>query len=239
MDHVLPNVEWLAGKVEDVQLLLVEPDSDLPSREDVLRLKRIHELHGNTYTVHLPTLKAVDGEKRRHSVETLARVIDLTRPADPLGWTLHVGPSPVAPDTDVERWHEWAVTSVLDLGQLTGVLPHHLRVENLYAADLAPLRRVVSASGCQLCLDVGHVVMARGRPLDAARDHLPVTGHIHLHGVTDRDHRSVAHFPDLSGFLALLEATRFDGVLTMEVFGKEDFESSLEAYARAAREVTT
>ena len=232
-DHVLPNVEWLAGKVEDVQLLLVEPGEDLPTREDVLRLKRIQELHGTSYTVHLPNLKAVPGPKRRESVEVLASVIELTRPVSPRGWTLHVGPSPVAPDVDLASWHDLAVTSVRELAALAGVPATSLQVENLYAADLAPMRRLVEESGCRLCLDVGHVLMAKGSPHQAARDHLAVTDHIHLHGVADRDHRPLRHFPDLPGFLRVLDQGGFSGVLTVEVFGQEDFESSWEACTRA------
>ena len=55
---------------------------------------------------------------------------------------------------------------------------------------------------------------------------------IHLHGLKDgRDHQSVAHMPpqQLDAVLQLLVESAYRGIVTLEIFGQEDFESSMAA----------
>jgi len=51
---------------------------------------------------------------------------------------------------------------------------------------------------------------------------------VHLHGVGSRDHQSLRHQDagQVAAVLALLDARGFDGVLTLEVFGRDDFLAS-------------
>src|SRR5262245_25369283 len=56
-DDILPNVRYLADKVQDVELVLFEVDdgpNNLPSSETVAELAALADAHDLTYTVHLP-----------------------------------------------------------------------------------------------------------------------------------------------------------------------------------------
>ena len=53
---------------------------------------------------------------------------------------------------------------------------------------------------------------------------------IHLHGIAERDHRSLAFMPQEKVQLVLRELIRahYQGVLTLEMFSQDDFLSSLD-----------
>ena len=63
---------------------------------------------------------------------------------------------------------------------------------------------------------------------------------IHLHGVHERDHASLAHMPDALLFpvLRTLVQENFTGVVTLEVFGESDFFTSRAAVLRALEYIT-
>ena len=57
-----------------------------------------------------------------------------------------------------------------------------------------------------------------------------VTRVIHMHGIAERDHRSLAFMPRdqvCQVWKELMDAN-YEGVLTLEIFSEEDFTSSLE-----------
>jgi tetraacyldisaccharide-1-P 4'-kinase len=66
-DDILPNVEYLAPRVDDVELVLFETDEhggNLPDGALRDRLSALAAAHALTYTVHLPLdlrLGTVDG----------------------------------------------------------------------------------------------------------------------------------------------------------------------------------
>jgi len=51
---------------------------------------------------------------------------------------------------------------------------------------------------------------------------------VHLHGIGSRDHQSLRHqdVAQVAAVLALLQDRNYDGVLTLEVFGRDDFSTS-------------
>jgi hypothetical protein len=55
-EEILPNVLFLADKVDDIELVLFESDefSNLPDETTVKRLKEIADRSDLTYTIHLP-----------------------------------------------------------------------------------------------------------------------------------------------------------------------------------------
>ena len=237
-DHALPNVEWLAGKVDDIQLLLLEPDGDLPSAADIERMKAVAALYGLSFTVHLPNLMAAgSNDAQRAAVDAAARLMALSAPLDPFGWVVHLDPGVPEPGPDRDRWIERGADSVVRLARAFGGDVAKVRVENQQARDLAPNRDVAAASGCRLCLDLGHVLAAGADPFAAVDAHLPEADHLHVHGVADRDHRALEHFPDLGRLVERLVACDFAGVFTIEVFGQDPFERSMAALRRAIREL--
>ncbi len=80
---ILPNVTRLAGKVDDIQLILFEGEfSNLPSPEIISELKRLGELHDLTYTIHFPInfkLGDTDEDLRQKAVESHKYIIELTK----------------------------------------------------------------------------------------------------------------------------------------------------------------
>ncbi len=59
---------------------------------------------------------------------------------------------------------------------------------------------------------------------------LPRTRVVHLHGIAERDHRSLAFMPQEKVAEVWKELIKADyrGVLTLEMFSEEDFVSSLD-----------
>ena len=55
-DEILPNLRFLADRVDDVELVLFESDeySNLPTKSDVAEMGRIANDNDLTFTVHLP-----------------------------------------------------------------------------------------------------------------------------------------------------------------------------------------
>jgi sugar phosphate isomerase/epimerase len=111
-DDILPNVRFLAGKVQDVELVLFEVDegpNNLPSPEVVAELAALAARHGLTYTVHLPLdLRLGAGGAESHaSMVKARRVIECTRPLDPWANVLHVDGREVKGGADPARLAEW------------------------------------------------------------------------------------------------------------------------------------
>ncbi|MFH1808800.1 MAG: cobamide remodeling phosphodiesterase CbiR [Pseudomonadota bacterium] len=230
-DHLLPNVEWLQDRVDDVQILLLEPEGDLPDPDAIARMAAIGRDTGLSYSVHLPTLVALDGDPCERSAQAVAAMLRLIEPLAPSAGVLHIVPAPPEAGDALHTWVERARCGLARIAELAGVDPLRLAVENQWAYDVACNRALAEHSGCSLCLDLGHVHYAHADPLPILAANLECTNHIHIHGVADRDHRSLEHFPPLAGILQTLQERAYQGVVTVEVFGVEAFESSLKALA--------
>lgn len=80
---ILPNVERLTGKVDDIQLILFEGEfSNLPSPEVIAQLKTLGQQHNLSYTIHCPiNLKLGDADEslRQKAVESHRYIMKLTR----------------------------------------------------------------------------------------------------------------------------------------------------------------
>ena len=238
-DQILPNVEWLLGRVDDVQLLMMEAHGDLPDERELRRLRRLAEDGGMSYTVHLPVEPMIgdpDEPLRRWSVAVLADLITDLEPVVPTGWVLHPEPKPPPAGEERDAWVERCVHSIGELLELTGIEPHSLRLENM-EQDLEPHREVMKRTGVSGCLDLGHVLLLGGDPVAFLEAHLPVATQLHIHGVTDRDHVSLEHYPRLEATVQTLLDARFEGILTLEVFSEPAFRRSMDELSRAAEAV--
>lgn len=236
-DDILPNVRYLAGKVRDVELILFEVDdgpNNLPSRETVTELARLAALYDLSYTVHLPLdLKlAADGSVRDASLIKAQRVIECTRPLDPWAYVVHLEGKKVRSSTDrtvVKRWQDQAVQALEIVAGWAGG-PEKLAVENLegYPPDFN--EPVIDRIPVSRCVDIGHLWLDRVPALPYVARALPRTRVIHIHGIAERDHSSLAHVSpaDLDAITRHL-MNHYRAVLTLEVFGEIDFLSSLEA----------
>lgn len=235
---ILPNVRYLAGKVQDVELVLFEVDDgpeNLPSREQITELRSIAADNDLTYTIHLPLdlRLADDGSPRHASITKARRILDCTRELNPWAYVLHLDGKSVLNGTargDMRRWQEQAVQSLTIVGEWAGDA-QKLAVENLEGYPLDFYQPVLERIAVSRTVDVGHLWLDGYDPIAYLREALPRTRVIHIHGVDGRDHQSLAHVPVESLRTLLDELVRADyrGVLTVEVFAEDDFLTSCAA----------
>jgi len=234
-DDILPNVRYLANLVQDVELILFEVDdgpNNLPSPEIVNELARLAADHDLTYTVHLPLdLRLGSGGPDGHvSLIKARRVIDRTRSLAPWAYVLHLDGKEIKDSADRaarQRWQDQSVEALTLVAEWVGG-PHLLAVENLEGYPLDFLTPVLDRIAVSRCVDVGHLWLEGYDPRPYLEEALPRTRVIHLHGIREWDHKSIACQPPalLDASIALLCSANYEGVVTLEVFDKEDFTTS-------------
>ena len=233
---ILPNAHYLAGKVRDIELILFEVDdgpNNLPSADVIEELIQIAGQSDLTYTVHLPLdLKlGEDGSEQDQSLVKARRVIDCTRGLDPWAYVLHLDGKSVRTSTDAEQIRRWQDQSVraLEIVSAWAGGAEKLAVENLETYPLYFIQPILDRTSVSRCVDIGHLWLDGHDPIPYLQAALPRTRVIHIHGIAERDHRSLAFMPRekvQSVWDELLRAN-YQGVLTLEIFSEEDFISSL------------
>jgi sugar phosphate isomerase/epimerase len=240
-DDILPNARYLAGTVRDIELILFEVDdgpNNLPSPEVIHELSQIANQHDLTYTVHLPLdLKlGEDGSERDQSLVKARRVIDRTCGLNPWAYVLHLDGKAVRTSTDaklIRRWQDQSVRALEIVSEWAG-RAEKLAVENLETYPLDFIQPVLDRIPVSRCVDVGHLWLDGHDPLPYLRAALPRTRVIHIHGIAERDHRSLAFMPQekVNAVFDELLRANYEGVLTLEIFSEEDFLSSMEVIRR-------
>jgi len=240
-DDILPNARYLAGKVRDIELILFEVDdgpNNLPSPEVIDELSLIAQDNDMTYTVHLPLdLKLGDnGSERDQSLVKAKRVIECTRGLDPWAYVLHLDGKSVRTSTDAElikRWQDQSVRALEIVSEWVGSA-EKLAVENLETYPLDFIQPVLDYIPVSRCVDIGHLWLDGHDPVPYLQSAMPRTRVIHIHGLAERDHRSLAFMPQekVRAVWDELISARYAGVLTLEIFSEEDFVSSLEMIER-------
>lgn len=242
-DDILPNARYLAGKVRDIELILFEVDdgpNNLPTLEVIDDLSHIAQQHDLTYTVHLPLdLKlGDDGSERDQSLVKAQRVIACTRGLNPWAYVLHLDGRSVRTSTDqrvLKRWQDHSVRALEIVSEWAGS-PQQLAVENLETYPLDFIQPVLDRISVSRCVDVGHLWLDGHDPIPYLQAALPRTRVIHMHGIAERDHRSLTFMPFEKVCEAWKELLRlnYEGVLTLEIFSEEDFISSLKVIEQIA-----
>jgi len=234
---ILPNAHYLAGKVRDMELILFEVDdgpNNLPSGDVIDELKKIASQSDLTYTVHLPLdLKlGEDGSEQDQSLVKAQRVIDCTSELEPWAYVLHLDGKSVRTSTDAERIRRWQDQSVRALQIVSAWAggTEKLAVENLETYPLDFIQPVLDRIPVSRCVDIGHLWLDGHDPIPYLQNALPRTRVIHMHGIAERDHRSLTFTPRENVQAVWEELVRADyqGVLTLEMFSEEDFTSSLK-----------
>jgi sugar phosphate isomerase/epimerase len=258
---LLPNALFLAKHVQDMQLVLFEvPDgpTNLPSAETVAALAELGRKQDLTYSVHLLRDLCLHGTDTE-SADALAKakqVIDLTQPLNPLAWVCHLDGRRVRhTGAGAQLLAEWQAETAQALRQVCDWAgdARRVAVENLEGYEPEFVTPVVARTMAGRCVDVGHLWLDGVDPLPHLAAALSRTRVVHLHGVQQvetaassaepnnapqrRDHVSLTHVEAqaLDAVLRLLWGVRFDGVLCLEVFGEQDFWSSLQAIEAAWR----
>lgn len=234
---ILPNVERLgaAGDVDDIELILFEVDdgpNNLPDEATIRRLCDLASLHALTYTVHLPLdlRLGADGGTQHASLLKAERVIKSTLPLDPFAFVFHLD----GEGMDQPGWVDRALRA-LDQVMTWVPLPDRLAVENLESFPPDRLDPILARTPISRTVDVGHLWKVGADPLPLLEQWLPRARVIHMHGMGERDHKSLALMrPDqLDPILRALP--HYHGVLTLEVFDTEDFFTSRDALLAAYR----
>ncbi len=235
-DDLVANARFLADKVDDMQLVLFDIEngpSNIPSSQVITELGQIGAQHGLTYSIHL--LEDVQwGDSGDHSsLRSARRLFDLFRSLQPSLYVLHLDGRTVrdadTPPSTLERWQEECVLALDRLGEWMGDRTL-LAVENLehYPAEL--VTPVVEQAGVSRCLDVGHLWLDGIDALPHLCSALPRTRIVHLHGLKDgQDHQSIRHMQprQLTPILDCLRQNEYRGIVTLEIFERADFDSSI------------
>jgi sugar phosphate isomerase/epimerase len=232
---MLANVRFLAGRVDDIELLVFESDAmaKLPDMATIGELRRIARAESLTYTVHLPLdIWLGDGDEalRDLSVEKCVRTIERMHAVNPCAFILHCNRQRQgsAGDLTDAGWVENVGRSIRLLLD-RGVEPESLCMETL-DRSFAILEPVIRENKLSVCLDVGHLLLY-GLDMEWYLEKFSSIARVaHLHGVIDgKDHRAVTGVPQVvleRLFAALVEKDR-ERIVTIEVFNESDFEESL------------
>lgn len=236
-DDILPNVRRLAPLVDDVELVLFEVDdygTNLPDGALIAELQALAGANDLTFTVHLPLDLSFENAS---SFDKARRAIEATRDLDPYAFVMHLDGLVLVDHPSAETIAEWQVNAAQALAQVVGWAGDPLRVcvENVEAWDPVYFRDLVLHCGASRCIDIGHFWLQKLDPLEHLTENLPRTRVIHLHGVGSRDHQSLRNVPPEQLQLVVNALMRADyaGLVTLEVFGIDDFFSSLESLHEA------
>jgi sugar phosphate isomerase/epimerase len=244
----LENARRLAGRVEDVELLLFEPPAPgtVPGAEELAALARVQEDAGLTFTVHTPLGLALASEseaRRREAIDAVRAAVELTAPLSPHAYVVHLAPGereggPLPPDR--VEFRRRAVASLREV-LAAGIAPGALCLETL-EYDFAEAEPVVEELGLSVALDVGHLARDGVALEPVLARNLHRTRVVQWHGTdpSGRDHRSLRHYPreDALRLLRALRAARWEGVLTLEVFREADLADSLAVLAELEAEAS-
>lgn len=250
-DEIIPNVRYLAGRVQDIELVLFESDefSNLPSEGDISQLVELAGANDLTYSVHLPLdvyLGHPDRLERERSVGKCLRIIELVQRLPKSAYVMHFESGP---GVDINAFTPDETAGFVEgLRDSSGMLlggcsepPGMFCAENLNY-PFETVWPVVEESGFSVTLDVGHLEYY-GFPVGEYLDrYLKRARVLHMHGTTEgRDHNSLAFMRTealdlVVEALAKLEAAgEHERVFTLEIFSQADLESSVTTLMRYLR----
>jgi len=137
-------------------------------------------------------------------------------------------------ETCSRRWRD---NSLRSLAMLTEEVegPALLCVENLENQNGQMISAILDAMPVSCCADIGHFWKQGTDPLPWLEAWLDRMRVVHLHGVGERDHKSLSIVPpsSLDSVVDFL-VRRFNGVVTLEVFNERDWIGSLEVLQKSA-----
>ena len=236
---IIPNVEFLKDKVDDIELVLFESDefSNLPSSADMQKLAALACDSALTYSVHLPLdvySGHLDSGERTRSVQKCLKIIELTRSLPKSAFVMHFE---AGPGIDINgftadrkcRFIDALQNSMSMLLTATDEAASAFCVENLnYPFEL--VWPVIQESGLSVTLDIGHLEYYGYPTAQYLERYLSRAKVLHMHGSLDgKDHNSLSCMKRETLDLvmnALSEHNMPERVMTMEIFSHDDFLTS-------------
>ena len=235
-DDILPNVRYLADKIDDIELVLfdVEDYCNLPSPALVDELNRIAADNELTFTVHLPLdLRFTRADERADvSIEKALKTIGATERLNPFAYIAHLDSHQIG-SAEPESSAKMVENYLRALEKLAPALPDRtkLAIENLESYPGERNDEIIRRFGASCCVDIGHLWLQGRDAPEYLRQRLPAAKVVHLHGVADRDHRSLTAMPKNRVQLIWQELLRqaYQGVVMLEIFNEADFVASVFA----------
>jgi sugar phosphate isomerase/epimerase len=225
-DEIIPNVRKLVNLVDDIELVLFEGKdySNLPSTEDINTLSRISEESGITYTVHLPIdldICSIDGDFRKFSLGRMLEIMKLTSPLDATGYIVHL------PRREVESEEMWVLRTVRSLSELFIQFGNRdICIENL-SYPVKHILPIVEEFDFNLCLDISHALKCSDDWKEIFDNSFNTIKIIHFYGpeIDGEGHTGLqkADRGFVKSVVNKILSSNFTGLLTLEVFGAEDF----------------
>ena len=225
-DHIIPNVRKLVELVDDIELVLFEGKdySNLPSRKDVNTLKQISLETGISYTVHLPIdldICSRDSDLRKFSLNRMIEIMKLTYSLNPGGYIVHL------PRREVESEEMWASRTVRSLSEILLEFGNEkVCIENL-SYPIKHILPIIEEFDFKLCLDISHAMRCSDKWEEIYENNFDRIKVIHFYGpeIEGEGHTGLQRAE--SGFVKSVMdkilSSNFSGLLTLEVFGTEDF----------------
>ncbi len=241
-DDIIPNVKKLANLVDDIELVLFEGKdySNLPSKEDVSALRKISVDTGTSFTVHLPIdldICSRDSEFRKFSLKRMIEIMKLTSFLDPRGYIIHLPRMNFIPDPEmnqsgvnrrnVEYEEKWILRTVRSLSEIFIEFGN----ENVFIENLSyPIKHIlpiIEEFDFKLCLDISHALRCSDNWEEIFNNNLSRIKVIHFYG-PEKDGEGHTGLQNAGRSFARsavdkIMSSNFSGLLTLEVFGTEDF----------------
>lgn len=223
------NVKRLKGVFGEIQLLANEPVGRSPvGMEEIDQLKEYGD-GGVTYSLHLPTTcgMAYPGGTAE---EDVIQTIMAFKPLDIANSVLHIENG--APGSDPEL----AARRLERIIDATGTAPETICVENLVGSPFGPIWEAVAHLGVSICFDAGHLLAEGGDPVVFMRRYEKNIRMAHVHGVADRDHRSLSVLPPetLVALFRALEELAPRGAVVIETYSLPEVVDSVRCITRGA-----
>lgn len=250
-EDLVDNVQQLAGIMDHVEIVLFHTPTlhNFPDSKEIDALLKIKEREKISFSVHLPTSLEIASkqQKKRESSVQLARELFLKMSIlEPLYYILHIPFTPPTlvpvPGTYIGKDHntEWggwpqrALASLENLCCGIGNTPKIL-VENINYSPCF-LEPFLQSGFCDLCLDLGHLMLGNENVADTLAQYLEVTREIHLHGVKGYEEHvslSVMPRPLVAEWMQIVHTAGFNGILNLEVFSPADLGESCDIVLEA------
>lgn len=231
---LVDNVQRLAGMVDDIELILFETEtqSNMPTPQVIEELLAEAERDHLSYTVHFPLdLPPGADDPNAMPMRMAERVIQCTRPLRPWAYIVHLDGVQEYASGPAANWERWRRESRALLERIIAWCgdPRLICVENLVRFPHEVILPLLDELPISFCLDAGHLWLKGEDPIPLFRLYRERVRVIHLHGIHDgEDHNSLEYLQrdKLFCFLDEVYASGYDGVVTLEVVGMDNFFSS-------------
>ncbi|MGE5443266.1 MAG: cobamide remodeling phosphodiesterase CbiR [Ignavibacteriales bacterium] len=235
-DNIIPNVRKLTGLVDDIELVLFEGKdySNLPSIDDVKTLRKISEETGISYTVHLPIdldICSKDAEFRKFSLKRTIEIMRLASSLNPRGYIVHLPRENVIPERshlgEVESEEMWVLRTTRSLSEIFIEFGN----ENVFIENLSyPIKHIlpiIEEFDFKLCLDISHTLKCSDKWTEIFDKNFTRIKVVHFYGpeIEGEGHTGLqkAERNFIKSVIDRIMSSDFSGLLTLEVFGIEDF----------------